>query len=162
MIPRFVSIPGASRYTISDRGVVVSLVTRGGPRELSQFDRKLMNGNPSGYLSVNLTHDDGTRRNRYVHELVLIAFVGPRPSEKHEVLHGDGCRANNWLYNLRWGTVKENAADRERHRLEKRDDNWYRDRGLPPPWVTDDAQDEIELPQDDPTRGAFDDLLGAP
>lgn len=155
------SIPSAGAYLIDYRGRIVNMSSRGGPRVLSQFDRKLVGGKISGYLSVCLRHDDGSRRNRYVHELVLLAFVGPRPTPDHEVLHGDGCRANNWLYNLRWGTVKENAADRERHRLERRDDSWYRDRGLPPPWVTDDVDTEMRLPEVDPNRGSFDDLLGS-
>lgn len=159
---------GARGYDVTMRGDVISNRARGGPCTLQQFDRRLMNGRPSGYLSVCI-HDDasGKRRNRYVHEIVVSSFVGPRPSELHEVLHGDGCRANNWLYNLRWGTVEENAADRERHGGTHRGDAWYAARGLPPPWLreqwardaVDAAEREIELAVMGERTGAFDDLL---
>lgn len=151
-------IPGATRYWVSDSGVVG--VKRKGSamvdKVLRQFDRKLIGGDLSGYLSVCLTHDDGKRRNRYVHELVLISFVSPRPTPDHEVLHGNGCRADNWLHNLRWGTVKENADDRERHGNVHRGDAWYRSRGLPPPWVS--AESDIDAAEE--PAHAFADLIG--
>jgi hypothetical protein len=52
---------------------------------------------------------------RYVHRLVLLAFSGPPPTAKHRVLHGDNDTRNNRLSNLRWGTQKENMADKIRH-----------------------------------------------
>jgi hypothetical protein len=45
-----------------------------------------------------------------VHQLVLMAFVGPPPPD-HECCHGNGVRTDNRLENLRWGTRVENAAD---------------------------------------------------
>lgn len=51
---------------------------------------------------------------RFVHVLILEAFVGKRP--KGEVcrhLNGDGL--DNRLKNLRWGTRKENERDKRRH-----------------------------------------------
>lgn len=51
---------------------------------------------------------------RFVHELVLKTFVGPRPENKFG-LHGDGNRSNNKLENLRWGTHKENWEDKRKH-----------------------------------------------
>lgn len=87
------------------------------PRELAPFDRGKPNGGPSPYLSVNLTRS-GKRCNRFVHELVLLAWVGPRPGSADEVeaCHGPGGSKDNRLENLRWDTVKANAADRERAR----------------------------------------------
>jgi hypothetical protein len=73
----------------------------------------------------------------------MLAFVGPRPAPDIEVLHGDGNGSNNRLSNLRYGTVQENAEDRELHGTVCRGDAWYRARGLPPPEMV----------------GAFDDLL---
>lgn len=67
----------------------------------------------SGYLAVGLS-DCGAVSMRYVHHLVLEAFVGPMP-EGLEACHGDGNRANNRLSNLRWGTRASNAADRIEH-----------------------------------------------
>ena len=51
----------------------------------------------------------------FVHRLVALAFLGPRPSERHEVAHGDGCRTNNHWTNLRWATHSENMLDRREH-----------------------------------------------
>jgi hypothetical protein len=51
---------------------------------------------------------------KYVHALVLEAFVGPRPP-KHDACHADGSKDNNSLSNLRWGTRKENMQDAVRH-----------------------------------------------
>lgn len=156
-----ISIPGAIRYQVTVRGEVFSLWYRGKPRAvatpLAQFDRMLLSGGPSGYLSVCIGHDDGTRRNRYVHDLVLLAFAGPRPTADHEALHGNGCRADNWLHNLRWGTVKENADDRERHGKVHRGDAWYRSRGLAPPWCREEIGDI--RPAEEPAH-AFADLIG--
>jgi hypothetical protein len=53
-----------------------------------------------------------------VHEIVLRAFVGPRPytEERGEIRHLDGNKTSNSLWNLAYGTITENAADRIRHR----------------------------------------------
>lgn len=49
--------------------------------------------------------------NKNVHTLVLEAFVCPRPKGL-ECLHMDGDITNNKLSNLKWGTHKENMAQR--------------------------------------------------
>lgn len=61
----------------------------------------------AGYLSVQLGRKGGSVR---VHWLVLAAFVGPAP-EGAQRLHNDGCRTNNSLANLRYGTRSENMQD---------------------------------------------------
>jgi hypothetical protein len=63
----------------------------------------------SGYQSIKLRG-----RGRYVHRLMLEAFVGPCPTG-HQAAHCDGDRHNNVLTNLRWATRKENEADKLRH-----------------------------------------------
>ena len=68
----------------------------------------------AGYPRVFLMAVGRKGKLRPVHQLVVEAFVGPRP-EGFEVLHVDGVRTNNIADNLRWGTKAENAADRERH-----------------------------------------------
>jgi hypothetical protein len=57
---------------------------------------------------------DGVRKTRSVHQLVLEAFVGPRPPDM-ECRHLDGNPANNRLDNLAWGTHQENIDDKRRH-----------------------------------------------
>lgn len=51
---------------------------------------------------------------RYVHHLVLLAFVGPRPLGL-VALHADDDRLNNRASNLSWGTQKQNMADADRN-----------------------------------------------
>jgi hypothetical protein len=53
-------------------------------------------------------------RPRTVHQLVLEAFVGPKP-EGFECCHADDDPTNNRLENLRWDTQCANAADRIRN-----------------------------------------------
>lgn len=112
------------------------------PRELRPFDRRKLSGARSPYLSVNLTRN-GKRCNRFVHELVLIAWVGPRPGSAHEIeaCHCNGDSHDNRAANLRWDTVQANAWDRERHR----------DPGWEPPNAHDGESGEGH---------AFSDLIG--
>lgn len=70
--------------------------------------------NSHGYLRVRLTID-GKRKTFLVHTLVARIYVGDKPSALHEVCHIDGNRQNNVVSNLKWGTRKENAADRTKH-----------------------------------------------
>lgn len=74
--------------------------------------KPLDNGN--GYLSVVLWEDNSQDR-RYIHRLVIEAFVGKAPGPEYQVAHWDGDRSNNRVNNLRWATPKENAVDKARH-----------------------------------------------
>lgn len=58
-----------------------------------------------------------------VHRIVALAFLGPPPTPKHEVAHGDGNPSNNNINNLRWATRKENKADSIRHGTSYQPDN---------------------------------------
>ena len=64
---------------------------------------------PLGYQRAELGRD-GIRTHAFVHELVLEAFVEPRPYGK-ECLHGPGGPLDNRLSNLRWGTPSENVRE---------------------------------------------------
>jgi hypothetical protein len=68
----------------------------------------------SGYPIVEFTIGRKNRNVYYVHELVLTAFVGPRPVGM-ETCHNDGNPLNNHLTNLRWDTHQANQLDRNRH-----------------------------------------------
>lgn len=68
-----------------------------------------------GYEHLYLNVGDGTRIYRKVHQYVAVAFLGPRPSPKHQVAHLDGTRTNNDFRNLAWKTSKANHADRYDH-----------------------------------------------
>ena len=67
----------------------------------------------SGYPVVKLTKD-GAGKTITIHTVVLLAFVGPRPSGQ-ECRHLNGDRQDARLKNLRWGTPLENTADRKAH-----------------------------------------------
>lgn len=71
----------------------------------------------NGYPCVKLSYA-GVTKTEYIHELVLRSFVGVRPHTvlRGEIRHLDGDKCNNTLENLVYGTIKENAEDRKRHR----------------------------------------------
>ena len=66
-----------------------------------------------GYLVVGLWRD-GKRKQKYVHRLVAIAFLGPPPSPKHEVNHKNGDKTDNRVENLEWATHSENGLHTHR------------------------------------------------
>lgn len=108
-------------YEVSDHGRVRSLdrnrkAPTGGDwvqpgRILCQTDGMKSRGDAR--LSVNLCRH-GRCKTRFVHQLVLEAFVGPRPPGM-QTLHWDDVKTNNHLSNLRWGTPQENQYDRIRN-----------------------------------------------
>lgn len=103
-------IPGyEGRYDVSDMGRVRSWLRMGKPLP------RILIPTPGdwGYPRVGLFLD-GQRIVRKVHQLVALAFLGPRP-EGQEVLHVDGNPANPQLANLRYGTSRENKLDVVRH-----------------------------------------------
>lgn len=63
-----------------------------------------------GYKTVSING-----KSRTVHSIVLEAFVGPRPSSRHECRHIDGVKTNCNLNNLSWGTYEENQRDKVKH-----------------------------------------------
>ena len=65
----------------------------------------------AGYLRVAL----GRHVYRRLHNLVLLAFVGPRPDGMEEIRHLNGIRTDNRLENLVYGTRSENQLDTVRH-----------------------------------------------
>ncbi len=68
-----------------------------------------------GYLAVGVKRPGGSSREKKpVHQLVLIAFVGPRPAGAI-TRHLNGNPADNRPENLAWGTALENARDALRH-----------------------------------------------
>ena len=99
-----VVIPGFPNYMSTKQGRIFSI----------KSDRFL---NPyvgeRGVLYVNL-RKEGKSFLRRVHRLILETFVGPRPPGKL-CRHLDGKTKNNQNCNLKWGTPKENQADRLTH-----------------------------------------------
>jgi HNH endonuclease/NUMOD4 motif len=106
---RWIPVPGYEGfYDVSDLGRVRSLprtTTRGGVLNPSTVT--------AGYFRVSLSRL-GVITEMLVHQVVCLAFVGPRP-DGLEVRHLDGNCQNNALGNLEYGTRSENAFDRVRH-----------------------------------------------
>lgn len=99
---RWETIPGYSRYEVSDLGEVRNAKTG---KRISQFDRR-----NNGYLYVGLVRDDGRgQSNLAVHRLVASAFVeNPDSSTKTQVNHKKECKHDNRACNLEWMTCSEN------------------------------------------------------
>lgn len=78
-----------------------------------------------GYLRVSLSRD-GKSYTRFVHALILLTFVGPKPTGMEACHYPDEDKRNNRPSNLRWDTPAENAKDKYRDRpniAEKRCNN---------------------------------------
>lgn len=116
------SIPGYEGfYEVSNYGDVRSLtrhVPYGRHKGMVYRGRDIKQFISGKYLSVKLAKA-GVTKTRYVHELVMLAFEGERPTldGRCEIRHLDGNEMNNQLSNLKYGTTKENAADRKLHLL---------------------------------------------
>jgi hypothetical protein len=128
----WVPVPDFSHYEVSDLGRV---------RRKGRQAALRAAPNSRGYLSVGLYDGPKSQHSRYVHRLVLEAFVGPRP-EGLEARHLNGDKTDNRLANLAWGTREENAADKRVHGTHRERDTSPRAlltsaavaviRGLPP------------------------------
>lgn len=98
-------IPGyEGRYKCSDMGNVQSLISLR-PMSLTK--------DTNGYITVGLSKDSKCKK-RWVHQLVLMTFIGPRPPQM-EAAHLNGKRDDNRLENLRWCSRKENHAHKKQH-----------------------------------------------
>lgn len=106
------------RYEVSNQGRVFSLVSG---RLLTQ------SSHTNGYKLVGLGRPPTLRKSavRYVHRLVLAAFVGPVPDGK-EGCHNDGDKANNRLENLRYDTHFSNCQDTHAHGTSIRGERHFR------------------------------------
>lgn len=108
----FRQIPGFPRYAIDENGTVLSVChATGRGKDRPWANAKLIKPATDryGYPVIQLRHD-GRKRSVGIHTLVLITFVGPRP-EGMLCRHLDGCRTNNHVSNLAWGTAQQNSDD---------------------------------------------------
>jgi hypothetical protein len=101
------SFLGFPHYRVGDDGSVWSCAR--GP-----WKQRKLQPNHWGYLEIFLSHN--TKREAFgVAELVLLAFVGPRP-EGYQACHFPERKlTNNCLANLRWDTPSGNQRDRIKH-----------------------------------------------
>lgn len=105
------TVPGYPAYEVSVDGLVrrcQGFRCRRAHRVLVPFVR------PNGYAQI-LLYQGGQRRRFVVHQLVALAFLGPKPSPQHEVAHLDGQRLNNHVSNLAWLLHSENERHKDLH-----------------------------------------------
>lgn len=105
------TVPGYPAYEVSVDGVVrrcQGFRCRRAHRVLVPFVR------PNGYAQI-LLYQRAQRRRFGVHQLVALAFLGPKPSPQHEVAHLDGQRLNNHVSNLAWLLHSENERHKDLH-----------------------------------------------
>lgn len=108
MTERWLSVPGhEGAYEVSDHGRVRSLPRLAGNVRPRRRPGQHLAGRPTlgGYLRVQMAGQD-----KYIHRLVLEAFVAPCP-DGMEACHNDGDRTNNHISNLRWDTRLGNCQD---------------------------------------------------
>ena len=106
-------IPSFNNYEVSEFGQV----RRCKPGIRGGFVGKVMKPyvREDGY-DMYILRKNNMSFHKKAHQLVIEAFVGPKPAEgKWEVRHKDGTRVNNHYSNLEWGTSKDNKADMVRH-----------------------------------------------
>jgi hypothetical protein len=110
-MPEYREIAGCPGYRVGDDGTVWSCRPRNGRGWLVEWRQLKPLKYSGGYQRVAI-RKGRTKIYRLIHRLVLEAFVGPCP-DGMECCHGpDHNPSNNTLPNLRWGTKKENQADR--------------------------------------------------
>lgn len=68
-----------------------------------------------GYRRYALTDANGKKSHTPDYRLVAEAFIGPCPSDRHEVAHNNGSRVCAHFSELRWATRKENHEDIQVH-----------------------------------------------
>ncbi|MCD2099528.1 NUMOD4 domain-containing protein [Rhodococcus qingshengii] len=110
------AIPGfEGHYEASNLGRIRSVdraITRSDGVVLNRRGKVLAPApNTSGHLQVSIRSTDGIKRSRSVHQLVLEAFVGPKPSPKHEACHANDVKTDNRVENLRWDLHAANMQD---------------------------------------------------
>lgn len=106
-IVEYRAIPQSKDYFAATDGRIYRRLSNGVQRPLNATIAK------SGYRVACVTLN-GKRVLSHVHELVLLAFEGPRPVGA-VTRHLDGNQLNNRPSNLKWGTRSENYQDMVDH-----------------------------------------------
>lgn len=114
----WVEVPGFPGYKVSNLGRLGSTYNIGA-RQFRKDCFKVLTPqiSKSGYHFYDLMPGDGNRierKRKPIHQLVLLAFIGP-PIMGLEVRHLDGNPGNNNLENLAYGTRQENSDDKLVH-----------------------------------------------
>ena len=101
------AIPGLDGYRATRDGHIQS------KRPNGQWLDLKATANQYGYLRIKIRG-----KQRRVHSLMMLAFVGECPRGM-EVLHHNDIPGDNRIRNLRYGTKSENALDKQRNKKRK-------------------------------------------
>ena len=108
-------IPGFPGYRVGNDGSVWSCRPQNGIGPLTtKWIRLKPKHTKKGHCLVSL-HGHERQQYRYVHRLVLEAFIGPAPNGCVSCHFPDRNPDNNALANLRWDTQEANEADKIVH-----------------------------------------------
>lgn len=131
-------IPGFPGYFATKQGDVFSSIKKMGRRKGIVYMgwRKMTPSMMKGYCAITVKSSNGQVSVK-IHTLVALTFVGPKPSDDHEVAHEDGNRLNNHYKNLSWKTRLGNSQDRDRHGTTPKGERHYASR------ITEDAVKKI-------------------
>jgi len=104
-------IPGWDKYEVSSEGRVKRLAGytvqgRWIPETMMKLHTMW-----DGRRRVTLKQDGRIWNQVRVAQLMLLTFVGPRPTKKHHARHLDDNTDNDTRGNLAWGTASQNARD---------------------------------------------------
>lgn len=113
----------AGRYEVSSHGRVRSLpfsTIRSNGWHYTHRGGILNPAHRMEHEYVQLYYEPKKQTKCWVHRLVLESFVGPAPTDKHEVNHIDGNPRNNHVSNLEWVTRAENIAHAVANKLHAR------------------------------------------
>lgn len=102
--------PRFPRYEVSECGDL-----RRSNRERGNGSRIKGSIDVDGYLRYAVVDAEGKRAPVTAYRLVAEAFIGPQPSQEHEVAHNNGSRISCYFRDLRWATRKQNADDQRVH-----------------------------------------------
>jgi hypothetical protein len=91
-------------YAVSNLGRVM----RTAPEHNARVGHIMHLRSKRGYFQVGLTQH-GYVKWHAVHKLVAEAFIGPKPTARHQVNHKDSDKTNNVPDNLEWVTPREHT-----------------------------------------------------
>ena len=112
--------PGHVGFAAGSNGTIWSCWKRGGRRKHrvrimdTHWTQRVACPDTGGYPTLVVPKTNGVNRTRMVHQMILEAFVGPKPPGM-ECCHENGVRTDNRIEKLRWDTRSNNQKDSVRH-----------------------------------------------